>query len=99
MLPEWPYCSFTRKDQNTHSTDEQITETVREAKLESPEVDFRIYEQGLRGMGFFLFDQRECLIIETKDDTKGDSNIAGGSSVYSNSKSTVLSFANIIESY
>lgn len=74
-------------------------ETVEKAKLESPQVDFRIYEQGLKGMGFFLVDKKECLIIETKDDTKGDSNIAGGSSVYSNSKSIVLSFANIIESY
>lgn len=80
-------------------TDERIMETVEKAKLESPQVDFRIYEQGLKGMGFFLVDKKECLIIETKDDTKGDSNIAGGSSVYSNSKSIVLSFANIIESY
>jgi hypothetical protein len=37
------------------------------------------------------------LIIETREDTKEDSNIAGGSSVYSESKSVVLSFANIID--
>jgi two-component system sensor histidine kinase VicK len=80
-------------------TDRQITETVKKAKLESPQVDFRIYEQGLKGMGFFLVDKKECLIIETRDDTKEDSNIAGGSSVYSDSESVVLSFANIIESY
>jgi two-component system, OmpR family, sensor histidine kinase VicK len=79
--------------------DEQITETVNKAKLESPKVDFRVYEQGLKGMGFFLVDKKECLIIETRDDTKHDSKVAGGSSVYSNSKSIVLSFANIIESY
>jgi hypothetical protein len=26
--------------------------TVKNTKLESPMVDFRIYEQGLKGMGF-----------------------------------------------
>ncbi|MDQ6862323.1 MAG: hypothetical protein M3044_00720 [Thermoproteota archaeon] len=80
-------------------TDEQITETIKKAKLESPQADFRIYEQGLKGMGFFLVDKKECLIIETKDDTQEDSYSAGGSSVYSNSKSIVLSYASIIESY
>ena len=50
-------------------------------------------------MGFFLIDKKECLVIETKDDTKEDSYIAGGSSIYSNSKSIVNSYASIIESY
>ena len=51
------------------------------------------------GWGFLLVDKKECLIIETKDDTQEDSYSAGGSSVYSNSKSIVLSYASIIESY
>ena len=78
---------------------EQITETIKKAELDSQHVDFRIYEHGLEGMGFFLVDKKECLVIETKDDTKEDSYIAGGSSIYSNSKSIVHSYASIIESY
>jgi hypothetical protein len=46
-----------------------------------------------------LVDKKECLVIETKDDTKEDSYIVGGSSIYSNSKSIVHSYALIIESY
>ena len=78
---------------------ERITETIKKAELDSKRFDFRIYEQGLEDMGFFLIDKKECLVIETKDDTKEDSYIAGGSSIYSNSKSIVHSHASIIESY
>ena len=80
-------------------TGERITETIKKAELDSQHVDFRIYEHGLEGMGFFLVDKKESLVIETKDDTKGDSHIAGGSSIYSNIKSIVNSYASIIESY
>ena len=80
-------------------SDEQITATIGKAKMESPSVDFRIYEQSLNSrITIVLVDKRECMILETKDDTKEDAYIAVGLSVYSNSKSIVVSFASIFES-
>ena len=51
-------------------TGEQIAETINKAELDSQQVNFRIYEHGLEGMGFFLVDKNECLVIETKDEYK-----------------------------
>ncbi|MGB8936766.1 MAG: ATP-binding protein [Candidatus Nitrosopolaris sp.] len=81
-------------------SDEQITATVGKAKMESPQdVDFRIYEHSLKSrITIVLVDKRECIIVETKDDAKEDSYAAVGLSVYSNSKSIVVSYASIFES-
>ena len=45
-----------------------------------------------------VIDRKECMITETKDDSKDDSFHAAGSSVYSNSKAIALSYASIFES-
>jgi two-component system, OmpR family, sensor histidine kinase VicK len=80
-------------------SDGQIKETIEELRVEYPQVDFRIYEQGLNSrITIVLVDKRECMIIEVKDDTKEDSYTAVGLSVYSNSKSIVVSYASIFES-
>ena len=79
--------------------DEQITATIEKAKMESQSVDFRIYEQSLNTrITIVLVDKRECMILETKDDTKEDAYTAVGLSVYSSSKSLVVSYASIFES-
>ena len=52
-------------------SDGQIKETIEELRVEYPQVDFRIYEQGLNSrITIVLVDKRECMIIEVKDDTK-----------------------------
>ena len=45
-----------------------------------------------------VVDRSFSLVIELKDDTKQSSNKAIGLGVYSNSKSTVLSYVSIFES-
>jgi len=79
---------------------EQITATVWKTKMESPQqVNFRIYEHSLKSrITIVLVDKRECIIVETKDDAKEDSYAAVGLSVYSNSKSIVVSYTSIFES-
>ena len=80
-------------------SDEQITATIEKAQMECPSVDFRVYEHSLSTrITIVLVDKRECMIIETKDDSKDDSYTAVGLSVYSNSKSIAVSYASIFES-
>jgi two-component system, OmpR family, sensor histidine kinase VicK len=45
----------------------------------------------------FLADQELFLVIELKDDTRDTNNEAIGLATYSNSESTVLSYASIFE--
>jgi two-component system sensor histidine kinase VicK len=80
-------------------SDEQITASIEKVKMEFPSADFRIYEQSLNTrITIVLVDKRECMIVETKDDSKDDSYTAVGLSVYSNSKSIVVSYVSIFES-
>jgi signal transduction histidine kinase len=80
-------------------SDEHVKETIEKLRVEYPRIDFRIYEQGLNSrITIVLVDKRECMIVETKDDTKEDAYAAVGLSVYSNSKSIVVSYASIFES-
>ena len=80
-------------------TDAQITKTIKEAKLESPQIDFRIYEHGLIiRITIVIVDKKECMIVESKDDTKDSSYNAAGLSTYSSSKSIVMSYTSIFES-
>src|SRR5215469_3536870 len=80
-------------------SDKQIKETIDKLKVEYLRVEFRIYEQGLNSrITIVLVDRKECMIIETKDDTKDDPYAAAGLSAYSNSKSIVLSYVSIFES-
>jgi signal transduction histidine kinase len=81
-------------------SDEQITATVCKAKMESPQqVSVRTYEHSLKSrITIVLVDKREGIIVETKYDAKEDSYAAVGLSVYSNSRSIVISYASIFES-
>jgi two-component system, OmpR family, sensor histidine kinase VicK len=80
-------------------SDEQMSATIVETKMEAPSIDFRIYEQSLNTrITIVLVDKKDCMIVETKDDTKDDSYTAVGLSAYSNSKSIVLSYVSIFES-
>ena len=79
--------------------DEQITQTINEAKLVCPHVEFRVFEKKLHTrITIILIDKRECLIVESKDDTKANTYDTIGLSTYSNSKSIVLSYVSIFES-
>jgi hypothetical protein len=72
----------------------------KQNKIKPHRHDLREIEDHLlisEGMGFFLVDKKECLVIETKDDTKRDSYNAVDSSICSNSESIVHSYASVIE--
>jgi two-component system, OmpR family, sensor histidine kinase VicK len=78
---------------------EEMAATIEKVKMESPQVEFRIYQESLKSrITIVLVDKRECIIVETKDDAKVDSYAAAGLSVYSNSKSIVVSYVSIFES-
>ena len=80
-------------------SDEQMTATIGKIKMEAPSIDFRIYEQSVNTrITIVLVDKKDCMIVETKDDTKDDSYTAAGLSAYSNSKSIVVSYVSIFES-
>jgi two-component system, OmpR family, sensor histidine kinase VicK len=82
--------------------DEKIKETIENSKLKCPHVDFRIYEGGLNTLTtIIIYDKKECLMIapQAKHDTKVDYRDLSALSMYSNSKSIVLSLASIIDSY
>jgi hypothetical protein len=82
--------------------DEKIKETIENSKRECPQVDFRIFEESLNtGITIEIVDKKECIMIapQAKDDAKMDYRDFSGLSLYSNSKSIVLSLASIIESY
>src|SRR5215207_1853388 len=63
------------------------------------QIDLRLVEESIPiRISISIIDRKECMIIETKDDSKDDSFHAAGSSVYSNSKAIALSYASIFES-
>jgi hypothetical protein len=80
--------------------DESIAETIEYSKLKCPHVDFRIYEEGLTtGITILIDDKEECLMVASQakdDDAKMDYRDFSALSLYSNSKSIVISFDNII---
>ena len=49
-------------------------------------------------MAIVLADRKECLLVETKDDTKNNDEQITGISMYSDSKSIVSSYVSIFES-
>ena len=46
-----------------------------------------------------IIDKKECMIVESKDDTKDSSYNAAGLSTYSSSKSIVMSYISIFETF
>jgi signal transduction histidine kinase len=71
---------------------------INEAMTICPLVDFRIAEEKLQTqITLVLIDNKHCMIVELKDDTRDNSYDAAGLSTYSDSKSIVLSYASIFE--
>jgi two-component system, OmpR family, sensor histidine kinase VicK len=80
--------------------DEHITSILKELKLTSPQIDIRSIEKSLQiRITIVLVDKKECIIIESKDDTKDISYSAAGLATYSNSKSIVSSYVSIFEGF
>jgi signal transduction histidine kinase len=71
---------------------------INEAMTICPLVDFRIAEEKLQTqIALVLIDNKHCMIVELKDDTRDSSYDEAGLSTYSNSKSIILSYASIFE--
>ena len=84
--------------------DELIVETARKLKIvqeeaQSENIGIRYIQPHFQTMvTIFIVDKKYSLAIELKDDTKQTSTEAIGLATYSNSLSTVLSYASIFES-
>jgi nitrogen fixation/metabolism regulation signal transduction histidine kinase len=67
---------------------EKIANTVAELKNKYPQIDFKNLDTSIQTkMAIVLVDRKECLLVETKDDTKNNHEHAAGISMYSDSKS------------
>ena len=78
---------------------EEIANTVEELKNTYPQIDFKCLDISIQTkMAIVLADRKECLLVETKDDTKNNHEQATGISMYSASKSIVSSYVSIFES-
>jgi two-component system, OmpR family, sensor histidine kinase VicK len=86
------------------STDDKSNSIVYQALKEfgniyPNQIDLRLIEETIPiRISIVVIDRKECIIVETKDDSKADSFHAAWSSVYSNSKAIALSYASIFES-
>jgi two-component system, OmpR family, sensor histidine kinase VicK len=82
--------------------DEDITSTttIEETKSMYPQIDIRIIDKSLQTqITIVIVDKKECVIVELKDDTQGNSYNASGLTTYSDSKSIVSSYISIFESF
>ena len=78
---------------------QQITQIINEVNLVLPELSIRCVDKSLQNtIGILVIDRKECLIVETKDDTKDSSYEAAGLGAYYDSKPIVLSYASIFDS-
>ena len=78
--------------------DQYIQEKIKQlVKAHSSIVVHYLDESVQTKVTTFLIDNELSLIVELKDDTKENSNDAIGLATYSNSESTVLSYASIFE--
>lgn len=78
---------------------ERIAITVDELKNRYPQINFKSLDTSIQTkMAIILADRKECLLVETKDDTKNNHEQAAGISMYSDSKSIVSSYVSIFES-
>ena len=79
--------------------DREAKLAIKEFAIPYPRIDIRILEEALKTcITIILVDRKECVIVESKDDTKGSSYDAAGISTYSNSKTIVSSYVSIFES-
>jgi two-component system sensor histidine kinase VicK len=81
--------------------DEQIIEIDHQRLTEayrSKKVIIKPLEQSVRTkVSMLVADRKQSLTVELKDDTEHPSNVATGFATYSNSKSTVMTYATIFE--
>ena len=79
--------------------DTEAKSTIKEIRISYPRIEIRSLEEALQTcITIIMVDRKECVIVESKDDTKGTSYDAAGISTYSNSKTIVSSYVSIFES-
>jgi two-component system, OmpR family, sensor histidine kinase VicK len=79
--------------------DTEARSTIKEIRISYPRIEIRSLEEALQTcITIIMVDRKECVIVESKDDTKGTSCDAAGISTYSNSKTIVSSYVSIFES-
>jgi hypothetical protein len=79
--------------------DNQIMQIIEELKKVLSQLDIRALNENTESnrVIIVLADRKESLIVEIKDNTKDNMYEAAGLSIYSNSKSIVLSYIAIFE--
>jgi two-component system, OmpR family, sensor histidine kinase VicK len=79
--------------------DNQIMQIIKQLKEVLSQLDIRALIENTESnrVIIVLADRKESLIVEIKDNTKDNVYEAAGSSIYSNSKSIVLSYIAIFE--
>jgi two-component system, OmpR family, sensor histidine kinase VicK len=79
--------------------DREAKLVIKEFAISYPSIDIRSLEEALQTcITIVMVDRKECVIVESKDDTKGSPYDAAGISTYSNSKTIVSSYVSIFES-
>jgi len=80
-------------------TDNQIMQIIQELKKVLPELDIRSLNESTESnkVTILLSDRKECLIVCIQDDTKDNVYEAVGLSMYSNTKSIILSYLAMFE--
>ena len=80
-------------------TDNQIIQITEELKRVLSTLDIRALNESAESnrVTILLADRKECLIVCIQDDTKDNVYEAAGLSIYSNTKSMVLSYVAIFE--
>jgi signal transduction histidine kinase len=79
--------------------DREAKSAIKEFAISYPSIDIRSLEEALQTcITIVMVDRKECVIVESKDDTKGSSYDAAGISTYSNSRTIVSSYVSIFES-
>ena len=79
--------------------DNQIMQIIKQLKEVLSQLDIRALNENTESnrVIIVLADRKQSLIVEIKDNTKDNMYEAAGSSIYSNSKSIVLSYIAIFE--
>jgi two-component system, OmpR family, sensor histidine kinase VicK len=79
--------------------DAEARSTIKDIRISYPRIEIRSLEEALQTcITIIMVDRKECVIVESRDDTKGTSYDAAGISTYSNSKTIVTSYVSIFES-
>ncbi len=79
--------------------DTEARSTIKEIRISYPRIEIRSLEEALQTcITIIMVDRKECVIVESKDDTRRTSYDAAGISTYSNSKTIVSSYVSIFES-